>query len=281
MKIFPFSLAVLVALSAATLACAEAPNPAASDDTIYAHLQKGQDRAAKRIVDDLNAYQQANDTRQADPDTQVVLAAIPARYILERKAWGEALELEVGNRTAPYASAITRFTRAMGANMAGQLDLAQEEIKALAELRDAAKSAGQPVAENQIEVLRLAASAWLARSQGKWVTSTNIMREAADKEDSNEKVKALTNRLYPMRELLGDMLEEAQRPADALKEYDLSLQQAPDRFNGYYGAARAARSAGAREKVREYLDKLMALAKEGDNERPAVREAKRFAGNKP
>ena len=44
----------------------------------------------------------------------------------------------------------------------------------------------------------------------------------------------------PARELLGDMLLEIGRPAEALAAYEASLREAPNRFNSLYGAARAA-----------------------------------------
>jgi hypothetical protein len=251
-----------------------------NDFMIYAQLQLGQDRAAKRLIDDLAAYQSDHDSSQDAVHTQAGFAAAPARFILERKAWGEALDLQVGAKSWAYAIAITRFTRSMGASQAGQLDLAQEEIEELAKLKTSLKNSGQEYWEGQIEVLRLAAAAWLARSQGKWVQGPNLMREAADLEDASEKHIAMENRLYPMRELLADMLVEAQRPADALKEYEVSMAASPRRFNAFYGAARAAQKIGDKDKALEYFEKLLALAKSGDNERPAIREAKRYLAAK-
>ena len=40
------------------------------------------------------------------------------------------------------------------------------------------------------------------------------MRAAADVEDSSAKHIAMENRLYPMRELLGDLLLEQQQPVN-------------------------------------------------------------------
>ncbi len=251
-----------------------------NDFMIYAHLQLGQDRAAKRVVDEMAAYQQSHDLSKDMLYTQAAFIAVSARNILERKAWGEALDLEVPVTGWNYALAIARFTRALGAGHAGQLEMAQKEIDEMATLRVKAKEAAQEYWDGQIEVLRLAASAWLVRAQGKSIEGARLMRQAADLEDASEKHIAMENRLYPMRELLADILLEAQQPKEALAEYEASLSYSPNRFNAFYGAARAARVAGDKDKARVYFEKLLALSKPGDNERVAIKEARRFVAAK-
>src|SRR5207249_3535164 len=80
----------------------------------------------------------------------------------------------------------------------------------------------------------------LLGGQGNREEALRFMRGAADLEDSSEKHVAMENRLYPMRELLGDMLRGYGEPAAALKEYEVSMKNAPNRLRGYYGAAKAA-----------------------------------------
>jgi hypothetical protein len=75
------------------------------------------------------------------------------------------------------------------------------------------------------------------------------MRTAADLEDGSEKHVAMENRLWPMRELLGDMLLAANKADLALEEYEASLQSARSRYRGFYGAAKAAQSSGDQEKA--------------------------------
>jgi tetratricopeptide (TPR) repeat protein len=184
--------------------------------------------------------------------------------------------LEVLQKTWAYAEAMTRFSRSIGASHTGDLVKAQEEIQELAALRQAALTAKQDYWEGQIEVLRLAASGWLARAQGQTNDALQLMRQSADLEDASEKHIAMENRLYPMRELLADLLLETGQPALALTEYETSLVSTPNRFNGLYGAARAAELAGDREKARGYFKKLVVLSKDADTERPEMANAKRF-----
>jgi len=90
-----------------------------------------------------------------------------------------------------------------------------------------------------------------------------LMREAADLEDKNEKHIVTPGRVMPARELLGDMLMEMKRPADALKEYEQSQTREPDRLRGLYGAALAAEMAGDNRAARKYYARLVQVAGKG------------------
>jgi tetratricopeptide (TPR) repeat protein len=98
------------------------------------------------------------------------------------------------------------------------------------------------------------------------------MRAAADLEDGSEKHVAMENRLYPMRELLGDMLREQGQSAAALKEYEVSMKNAPNRLRGYYGASKAAQEAGDMKKAAAYFSQLARLTRTADGDRAELRE---------
>jgi Tfp pilus assembly protein PilF len=83
-----------------------------------------------------------------------------------------------------------------------------------------------------------------------------------------------------MRELLGDLLLEANEPGLALKEYEASLQSARNRYRGFYGAAKAAQRSGDLEKARIYYGKLVTLCSNADTQRPELTEAKRYLAQK-
>ena len=100
------------------------------------------------------------------------------------------------------------------------------------------------------------------------------MRAAADLEDRSEKHVAMENRLYPMRELLADLLMAQRKPAEALKHYQASLKATPERLRGLYGAAKAADAAKDRKAAMSYYRRLAHLTRTGDGDRPELREAK-------
>jgi tetratricopeptide (TPR) repeat protein len=172
-----------------------------------------------------------------------------------------------------YAQAMPRFARAVGAAKLGKLDMAKEEIARLQELSKAAENSYWA---EQIEVLVLAASGWRARAEGRNDEALKLMRGAADLEDSSEKHVSMENRLYPMREMLGDLLRELGQPAQALQAYEASLRAAPNRLRGFYGAAKAAQAAGDPRKARAYFEKLAELGRQADPERSELQETKAF-----
>lgn len=68
---------------------------------------------------------------------------------------------------------------------------------------------------------------------------------------------ARENRLWPMRELLGDSLLAMHESAPALKEYETSLLAARNRYRSFYGAAKAAEQLGEGEMAKSYYQKLL------------------------
>jgi tetratricopeptide (TPR) repeat protein len=204
------------------------------------------------------------------------LSAVPARFALERQAWNEAAALEPRNSQFPQAEAITYFARAMGTARGGDLAASQEGVDKLKELRATLEKANQTYWAEQVEIQMLAASAWIAQAKGQKEEALKFMRAAADLEDNSEKHIAMENRLYPMRELLGDLLLEQQQPEQALNEYETSFRSTPNRLRGLYGAAKAAQGAGQPEKAATYFNKLAELTKASDSDRAEIREARAF-----
>lgn len=106
------------------------------------------------------------------------------------------------------------------------------------------------------------------------------MRASADAEDATEKHPVTPGPIKPARELLGDMLIELGQPAAALKEFEASHRAEPNRFQGLYGAARAAELAGDRARARTYYGRLVTLGKDADADRPEIKQAKGFGAAK-
>ena len=256
----------------------------AMDFMAYAYLQGAQDREAQRLVEESGALQGT----QAPPVTlsptggvlgvYTALAAIPARYALERGQWPEARTLRV-HSSYPAADAITYFGRAMGAARTGDVAGAKQEIEQLESLRNQLKQ--DAYWAEQVEIERLAAEAWTSHAAGNTSEAIKLMQTAADREDASEKHVAMENRLWPMRELLGELFLALNRPADALKAFDLSLKSAPNRFRSFYGAAKAAERTKDRARAKQYFQRLIALSSHADSDRPELTEARSFLARVP
>ena len=250
----------------------------AIDYMIYGHLQLAQDQTAKRLVDEVRAIQTTDAERL---DAAYALAAIPARYALERRRWDEAMELQLHPKDLawdgfPQAEAVTVFARALGAARSGKAAAAQQDAARLKALHDALAAAGQTYWAEQVEMQRQIVTAWVARAAGKNDEALKLMRSAAALEEATEKHPVTPGPLVPARELLGELLLEVKQPAPALQAFEASQRSEPNRFKGLYGAARAAELAGEKEKARAFYTKLMALAELADSERPELDEARTF-----
>src|SRR5215468_564994 len=251
--------------------------PHAYEFMAYAYLQMGQDIKARALIGDTMAIKKVIGVPLAGATAR---AAVPARYMLERQDWQGAAQLQPPSTGFPMADAITYFSRAMGAARSGNVTAAQADIEKLKEQRAALEKAGQGYWAGQVEIQILGAQAWTAQAQGNKSEAIKLMRSAAELEDASEKHVAMENRLYPMRELLGDMLITQGEAAAALKEYETSLKNAPMRLRGFYGAAKAAEASGDAKKARDYFEKLAKLTRYADGDRPELRELKQRLASK-
>jgi hypothetical protein len=244
----------------------------ALDYLIYASLQLARDRDAKAGVEEVRQMPAGDGATPVG--SAYSRAAAPARYAIERGMWQEAARLddpEKGN--LPYTSAMRYFARAIGAARSGNPAAAEKDLDQLRQIVETLKAAKNDYWATEVEVQRTAAEAWIALAKGDRDRGLTLMRAAADMEDKTEKHSVSPGRLIPARELLGDMLLESGRSADALVEYEASQTRDPKRFRGYWGAGQAAAQAGNKEKARLHFTRLVEMSGSGDA-RPELAKAK-------
>jgi len=215
----------------------------AADYAMYAYLQLGRETEAKAILDGLPALAARFDVNAitgAAPGSAGVfaLAAIPARWVLERSAWAEAAMLEPKASAFPYAEAMTYFARALGASHTGDLGKAKTSIDSLASIQERLSAKGEPYWAEQVAIQRLAAQAWVDLAEHRANEALTLMREAATREDATEKSAVTPGPLAPARELLGDMLISLNRADEARAEYRATLKKEPNRRHALKGSAR-------------------------------------------
>lgn len=245
----------------------------AMDYLVYAYLQKGEEHKVHEIVKEIQSMPRSkNETLTA----AYARAAIPSRHVLERRRWQEAFALPAQPGKHPYAEAMIYFTRTVGAARGHRLVEARGEIEVIRAVRDRLSESKDRYWKDQIEVLLQAAAAWLEYAEGKNDRAVLHMRAAADLEDSLEKHPVTPGPILPAREMLGDLLLDLGEPKEALIEFERSLRRAPNRFNGLYGAARAAELSEDFETARGFYKKLIALSGDGEGGRTELAEAKTF-----
>jgi tetratricopeptide (TPR) repeat protein len=247
----------------------------AFDFIVYAHLQLTEDQQAARMFDQAGRTPERGDRPVTIAD-YTARAAMPARIALERADWARAAALAVTSTAYPQADAISRFARGLGMARLGNTSGARAEIAALNALRATLLKSGESYWADRVQEQVLAVSAWSSLADGAPAKAIETMRRAADGEDGSLKHVAMENRLYPMRELLGDLLLEAGKPADAYAEYVKAVRQHPNRFRALYGAARAAEDAGDRPNAASYYAQVIELSSRGDGTRDEVKRAKAY-----
>ena len=191
----------------------------------YAYLQRGENHKALELV------QRVRDLRKVDaPTFQIAyaIAAVPARYALERHQWQEAAALTVPPNAPwgkfPYAEANIHFAVAIGATRSNQPEVAKRAIERLTAIHQQLVDAKDSYWADQVEIQRLGAAAWLTRD-------LKLMQQAADLEASTDKHPVTPGAIVPARELLSEMLLESGKQDESIAEAKRVLQDAPNRRN--------------------------------------------------
>ena len=135
----------------------------AMDYMVYAYLQLARDGDARRVLDEAPRVAGAKPTVRSVP---YALAAIPARYAMERSAWKEAAELQLHASRFPFTEAITHFARAIGAARSGDAAAAERDVQELARIVEALKATKDAYWTVEVEVQRLSGAAWVAFAKG-------------------------------------------------------------------------------------------------------------------
>ena len=259
----------------------------ASDYEIYAYLQTGQDEAAGRIVKSLPKM-----ASRFDPNAMLIgagppsagyfaLAAIPARYALERRDWQQAEELAVRETPFPFTEAITWFARGLGAARLGHTAAANEASGALKLIQERLLRANEGYWARQVEIQALAVAAWSALATGAKEEALRQMESAAEMENRTEKSVMTPGPLSPAREQIGELLLVINEPGRALEQFEATLKQEPQRFNSLYGAAHAAQLSGSRDTSQKYFRELLTVCAHSDKPtRSELKEAEQSVSQK-
>jgi tetratricopeptide (TPR) repeat protein len=234
----------------------------AADYLVYAHLQRGEDDRAKAVLEETLA----KDAHQPSFMSAFHLAAIPARYAVERRAWSEAAAIEPRMPASlpwdsyGWAESLSWFARGLGAAHEGDLEKAREAEARMAAIETAAAAAGEKDFARYVEIDRKILAGRIARRSGEDDEAVALTREAVALERTVEKHPVTPGAILPPGEALGDLLLELGRPAEALAAYAASETIWPKRYRTLLGASRAARAAGDETTARRFAEELAAVA---------------------
>ncbi len=243
----------------------------AMDFLIYAYLQSGREADAAKVIDEIKIMPKMKSMYGDDFDPQTnALSAFPVMYDLELRHWADAAALKPVPGALDGDLEVTYWARAIGAARSGDLAQAHKDLRELEILRQKAMAEKKADSAEAWQQDHQEAEAWILHAEGADDQAAAMLRTIADKNDKlgNEPES------IPAREMLADLLLESKHPEQALKEYQTVLRLNPNRFNGLYGAARAAEAAGNQSDANEYYALLLKNCDGGNSTRPELTHAR-------
>src|ERR1700730_812556 len=241
----------------------------AMDFLDYAYLQSGQEAKARALSAEEMNVPGSGEGEKADHR-----ATVDARNAIELHRWKEAAALAVPERR--NSQDIIYWAKGIGAARSGDVAAAKDDVsklaKAVAHREGENKAAGYDVSAEKATDLR-EAEAWLTYAEGDSAKAISLLRAAADREEE----KGLDSVTMPAREMLGDLMMELKKPADAIAAYKVVLAEAPNRFDALLGAAQASQAAGDTRAARKYYSQLLKIA-DLAADRPELKEVRAILG---
>ena len=266
---------------------AESVNPNANwvseihalDYLVYAYLQLGDNAKAQA---EMNKMKNIKEVFPADHFASAyALIAVPSRLAIENKNWELATQLELPKTKldwdkAHWPKAMLHFSRALGFSNIGNSIGAEKELKSLIILREKLNEAKKTYESGQVTIQIEAVRGWIEYSKGNSNKAIEYMKLASNLESKTSKAAVTPGEIIPADELLADLYLALNKPRQALESYEQNLKGHPYRFNGIYGAAKAAEKLNDIRLAVYYFDQLVKLSKDTNSSRPEISEAKEF-----
>jgi len=243
----------------------------------YAYLQSGREADARALMDEVKAMPEMHDMYGIGFDPHLAAEAhFASLYPLEMRDWATAAALTPVAVPGTAEDSATYWAKAIGAAHLHQPDQVRKDVSAIEAIHQKFVSEKKSDFAEATETDLNQARAWLAFAEGKYDDAVETLRPIADKEDAlGDEPQGI-----PTREMIAEILLEAKRPQQALAEYQTDLKLNPKRFDGLYGAARAAEEAGKQSEANEYYALLLKTCDGGNSTRPELSRAKELLAKK-
>jgi tetratricopeptide (TPR) repeat protein len=259
----------------------------------YAYIQLGRYRDAQRTVDIIAAQYRALPSSQTAPDTPELqsrhvrgrtIYAVPDRVVygyfdmlsrlrVESGRWNEAARIPLLVPSVDFAAvklqweakaaAVRKDPRAASAAAAKLVSLSQELNL-------------HPFLKLIIGVQAAESEAFAAEATGDGDTAGAKLKEAVAIEDSIYDLSQPPYPIIPASELLGNLMLELNRPADATVYFYKTLDRTPNRPKAIFGLARAAELLGDTKTAKERYEEFLEIWRTADSDRPELAKARKF-----
>jgi tetratricopeptide (TPR) repeat protein len=178
----------------------------------------------------------------------------------------------------PQAEAVNAFARGVGAAMNKDPAKARAELARLQQIRETAAALKINYWVEQIDIQSDVVRALTTYAEGKHDEAIAMLRKAAEREEATEKHVVTPGLIAPAREVLGRVMLEVGKPADALREFEAVIEREPNRYRAFAGAVDAAERAGDAKKTAHHSARLIELTANADTPRAEIAQAKRLLG---
>ncbi len=238
----------------------------------YGYMQQGRYEDARRQLEIMRNDAEAS----GSPRARSYLVQMRADYLVNTQRWNDdAVAIEVDLRgLGPATAASHTFATGLAALHRGDRETAERIVGQLKEEREAASRGGgeYPPDLQAARVLELELQALLSLQSGEADKAVGLMKEATSIESGMPFEFGPPFIVKPSPELLGEMLLELGRAAEARTAFESALQRAPRRTASLLGAARAAEEDGDAAAAREAYDTLRRIWHRADAALPELRE---------
>ena len=245
----------------------------------YGFLQLGDYAGARKAMDlfDQMVTLTSNNRRAIS-----AAALTKARYIIETEEWK-------AQPVADDASAETLLANGMSAVRLGDMATAEAMEAKLATRAGAPAAAAAggahadhggapppapagaiPDASKAPRIMHAELSALIKLKKGQRDEAVALLKEAVKIEESMRPPNGAADPVKPSHELLGEVLLEVGKPAEAAAAFDTTLLRMPNRSRSLIGAARAYAAAGNKELADERYKTLMSFWKGQSVARPTT-----------
>jgi len=214
----------------------------------YAYLQLGQDNQAQQIIQQIEAIAKTGADSWLAIDARIY-------YDLETHHWQDAAKIEPPSTSGFDENFDAYWIETIAAARSGNAHKAERALELYRK-----SSAAWDKEHGWGDVLGVAlteAQAWTMFSEGKCDEAVAHLRDIAQYERDHPMYYAdILPR--PTGEMLGDMLLQMGKPAEALEAYRQALQLAPNRLDSLIGSKAAAARSGSTKLSQEYARIILA-----------------------
>jgi tetratricopeptide (TPR) repeat protein len=225
----------------------------AMDFLQYAYLQVGDEDRAFAITQEAGEVRPGDFSAGVATYYHVMESDFPSHLVLETGDWTAAVALQPPPDADNPSRRAIYWARVIGA---GHLGDAQAARQAESRVRETYQPDELAAAATHHAALWAEVEAWTQFAAGDKDAAVATLRPAADLQDQVGKGEVA----LPAREMIGDMLRIAGRPAEALAEYRKSLQIDPGRFNTLRHAGEMAERLGLSQEAAGYYRLLLSNA---------------------